>query len=89
MDTLEMQNNDLNEMIMSNNKRYESLATEISDAITNHARWIENFRKLLTILNGQYDKKNRVINLSHKDDNFWIPWNRALDGEIIHDISKV
>ncbi|MCG7847744.1 MAG: hypothetical protein MIO93_01005, partial [ANME-2 cluster archaeon] len=89
MDTLERQNNDLNEMIMSNNKRYESLATEISNAITNHARWIENFRKLLTILNGQYDKKNRVINLSHKDDNFWIPWNIALKGEIIHDISEV
>jgi len=88
IDTLERQNKDLNEMIVSNNEHHEYMKTEISNAINNHGGWIKTFKNLLTTLNGQYDKKNRVLKLFNKDDSFWIPWERSLSGEIIHDIFK-
>gem|GEM_PF-4704621 len=86
IDTLERQNKELNEMLVSNNKQYESLDTRISKAIKDHGRWIENIRNLLTTLNSQDDMINRVKKLFNKDDPLWIIWERSLSGEIIQDI---
>ena len=88
LDALERENKELKEMIVSNNERHESIESAISDAIKNHGAWIQTFKEMFSFLSGQYDKKKRLINLPDKDDSFWIPWNRNLDREIIHDISK-
>jgi predicted nucleic acid-binding Zn-ribbon protein len=86
IDNLDRQNKELNEMLVSNNKQYESLDTRISKAIKDHGRWLENIRNLLTTLNGQDDKINRVKKLFNKDDPLRIIWKRSLSGEIIQDI---
>ena len=88
IDTLERQNKDLNEMIVSNNEHHEYMKTEISNAIKDHVWWIETFKELFSLLSHLYDPKKGKINILKKDDPFWIPWNRALDREIIHDIFK-
>ena len=45
IDTLETQNKDLNEMIVSNNEHHEYMKTEISNAIKDHVWWIQLFKE--------------------------------------------
>ena len=88
IETLEKENKELKEMIVSNNERHESMESAISDAIKNHGVWIQTFKEMFSSLSGKYDKKKRIINLPDKDDSFWITWNRNLGREIIHNISE-
>ncbi len=88
IDTLERQNKDMNEMIVSNNEHHEYMKTEISNAINDHIWWIETFKELFSLLSNLYDPKKGKINILKKDDPFWIPWNRALDREIKHNFFK-
>jgi len=88
IDTLERQNKDMNEMIVSNNEHHEYMKTEISNAINDHIWWIETFKELFSLLSNLYDPKKGKINILKKDDPFWSPWNRALDREIKHNFFK-
>jgi hypothetical protein len=93
IETLEKENKELKEMIVSNNERHKSMESAISDAIKNHGVWnhgvwIQTFKEMFSSLSGKYDKKKRIINLPDKDDSFWIIWNRNLGREIIHNISE-
>lgn len=88
IEALERENEKLNEMIVSNNERHESMESEISDAIKNHGGWIQLFKEMISTIIGRYDKKKRIIDLSNRDDSCWIHWDRNVGREIIHDISK-
>ena len=88
IDTLERQNKDLNEMIVSNNEHHEYMKTEISNAIKDHVWWIQLFKEMFSSISGLYDPKKRIIDLLNKDDSYWIHWNRNLSREITHDIFK-
>jgi len=88
IDILEGQNKDLNEMIVSNNKQYESLETRISNAINDHIWWIKLFKEMFSSISGLYDPKNGIINLFNQEESYWIHYRRALSHEINHDIFK-
>jgi len=88
IETLERENKELKEMIVSNNELQESMESAISNAIKNHGEWIQTFKEMFSFLSGKYDKNKRLINLPDKDDSSWIPWNRNLGREIIHNISE-
>jgi len=88
IDTLERQNRDLNEMIVSNNEQHEYMKTEISNAIEDCVWWIQLFKEMFSSISGLYDPKKRIIDMLNRDDSYWIHWNRNLSREINIDIFK-
>jgi len=88
IEALEKENEDLKDMIESNNERHEFLECAISDAIKNHSGWIQLSKEMISTIIDGYDMKKRIINLLSRDDSCWIHWDKHKDSEIIHDISK-